>query len=151
MTKRRVSDPLLSLLEQAALSCSDVDSTLDRQAARWAHPVIRHSHIHVRRVRTSTRIGVVAISRRYRRLLVDVEHRGPDGVMLWHYRELGRANCLFRCNGVVPRGALAVLLGASLGNLIQPYPALSAATVKAAELARDGWIELTVEPAWHVF
>ncbi len=92
MTKRHVSQPLSGLLRQAGIACDDVDSALDRQAARWVHTVLRHGHPYVRRLRASTGFNVVGISRKYRRLLIDIEQRGPDGGMLWHYREYGRAN-----------------------------------------------------------
>ncbi|MFK3889786.1 hypothetical protein [Sphingomonas sp. NPDC079357] len=151
MTKRSVSDPLLALLQQAGLAPEDIDKALDRQAARWTHTLLRHGHPYVRRLRTSTGFNAVGISRRYRRLLIDIEQRGSDGGLLWHYREFGRANCLFRCKGAIPDTTLTALPGRLLGNLIQPYPALSAATIHDAVATRDAWIELTVEPGWQVF
>lgn len=151
MTKRHMSQPLSALLRQAGLACDDVDSALDRQAARWAHTVLRHGHPYVRRLRTSTGFNAVGIARKYRRLLIDIEQRGSDGGMLWHYREFGRANCLFRCKGVIPDTTLAALPGRTLGSLIQPYPALSATRIHDAVATRDGWIEMTVEPGWQVF
>ena len=151
MAKRSVSDPLLALLQQASLAADDVDQALDRQAALYAHTILRHGHPYVRDLRIGTGFNVVGISRKYRRLLIDMEQRGPDGGLLWHYRELGRANCLFRCKGVIPETALAALPGRSVGSLIQPYRALSAATIHDAEMTPDGWIELTVEPTWQVF
>ena len=151
MTRRYVSQPLLEMLRQADLTSDHVNSALDWQMARWTHASLPHSHPYMRRFRTGTGLNAVAISRKYRRLLVNIEQRGPDGGMLWHYREVGRTNCQFHCKGVIPAASLAALPGKSLNVLIQPHPALSAAEIRAAVATCDGWIELTLALSWTIF
>lgn len=151
MTKQYVSEPLLALLRQTGVSPRDVDAAIERQANRWAHTLLRQGHACVRRIRAATGLEVVGIARKYRRLLVEIEQHGTDGAIAWHYKEVGRTGGTFRCKAAVPDTVLAALPGRALGDLIQPFPALSTTRIDAVDVVHDGWIELTVTPGWQAF
>ncbi len=150
MSDRYLSDPLEDLLERAGLSPVNINMALDELANTWQPTVLKPGHVLLGRIRERTDVNVVGISRRYRRLLVEIKQFKAEKFR-WHYHERNRSNCFFACEGDVPHTVSDNLPGGPLRALIVPTPALGAVTIDRLSRDRVGWLNLTVTPQWRVF
>lgn len=145
-----LSDPLDDLLQRAGLSPVKVDMALERLARLWQPTVLKPGHVYLRQIRERTDINVVGISRRYRRLLVEIE-QFKDKQLLWRYHERSRSDCAFACAGQIPHTVGDALLGQPLRTLVVPTPAIGAVTIDSLSRDRAGWLDLKVTPEWRLF
>lgn len=150
MQNRYISDPLDDLLQRSGLSPAKIDNAIEQLALRWAPTILRPGHDYLRQINDHTNINVVAISRKYRRLFVEIEQY-KGGKAIWHYHERSRTACVFACLGIIPHTVESALVGRPLRSLIIPTPAIAATVVENTSREREGWMTLSVTPQWQQF
>ncbi|MEO9131306.1 MAG: hypothetical protein ABI240_08870 [Sphingomonas sp.] len=136
------------LLERSDLLLGEIDQSLQQLAATGQPTTLKPGHPCLRQVHDRTGINLVGISRRYRRLLAEIE-QVENGALKWRYREQSRTECLFMCRGVIPHAVGIALISQPLRRLIVPTGPLGEATIESLIHDPDGWLELTVAPQWR--
>ena len=150
MSSSYLSHPFDDLLRRSGLSPTKIDMSLERLARMWQPTVLKPGHVYLRQIRDRTGINVVGISRRYRRLLVEIQQL-EDEALLWRYHERSRSDCVFSCAGQIPHALGDALPGRALRALIIPTPALGEMTIDSVWHDPDGWLDLKVTPQWRPF
>ncbi|WP_066663771.1 MULTISPECIES: hypothetical protein [unclassified Sphingomonas] len=149
MQKLYLSDPLADLLERSGLSPKQVNMSLERQARLRYPTVLAPGHVYLRQIREHTGVNVVMISRRYRRLLVQIEQM-KNGKWQWIYKERSQTDIEFACPADIPHTLEAALPGRPLNSLIDPTtPALGCLIIDACSRDRHGWLNPSIKPGWR--
>lgn len=150
MNKRYISTPAYELLKNAALTAIEIDAALEDLVWNKSPAILRNSHPLVQRIRQTTGINVVQISRRSRYLLLQIEQQ-KDGAPSWQYRELTPRTCTFSCRGELPATIEVALNGELLEKLVVPAAALGSTAIDRVGTSGDGWLNVDVTPTWNLF
>jgi hypothetical protein len=150
MADRFISEPLDDLLQRSGLTPDMVDTSLERLARLGQPTALKPGHAYLRQIHAHSGVDVVGISRRYRRLLVEIEQR-KGRELLWRYHERSRSNCVFACPGQIPHTFGAALVGQQLRKLAVPTTTLGAVTIDSVSHADAGWLDVEVTPRWRPF
>jgi hypothetical protein len=148
--RRSLSSPSASLFSQAGVRAGEFDAAIDDLVWAKAPAVLRFEHPLMQRVRDSTGINLIQVSRRSRNLLIEIEQHSGGGPS-WQYREHTPRRCTFSCQGQLPVTIETALQGELLELLVEPAAALQGVMIAHVAPSGDGWLNVDVTPTWHIF